>query len=95
MLKTNDGITDVAGTTEELRFDLYMIVKELLNRGTYESAEEMSLDIGRAAGILNLPAEAQIAMLFKYDVKAVLDSKQTKESTLMHEIGGVNHVETN
>lgn len=95
MLKTNDGITDVAGTTEELRFDLYMIVKELLNRGTYESAEEMSLDIGRAASILNLPAEAQIAMLFKYDVKAVLDSKQTKESTLMHEIGGVDDVAIN
>ncbi len=95
MLKTNDGITDVAGTVEELRFDLYMIVKELLNRGTYASAEEMSLDIGRAAGILNLPSEAQLAMLFKYDIKAVLASQNGKESTLMHEIGGVDHVETN
>lgn len=95
MLRTSDGNTEVAGTTEELRFDLYMIVKELLNRGTYETAEEMSLDIGRAAGILNLPAEAQLAMLFKYDVKAVLDAKPKTESTLMHEIGGVDHVETN
>lgn len=95
MLRTSDGNTEVAGTTEELRFDLYMIVKELLNRGTYETAEEMSLDIGRAAGILNLPAEAQLAMLFKYDVKAVLDAKPKTESTLMHEIGGVDDVANN
>lgn len=90
MIKVGDCCVQMAGTPEELRNDVYYIVRELLNQNVYDDAQELSLDIGRIAGLLNMSEEARLAMLFKYDIKATLTAKQNEKKEnpqLMYEVG--------
>lgn len=90
MIKVSDCSAQLAGTKEELRTDFYYTVRELINQGVYDDAQEISMDIGRVAGLLNMSEEARLSMLFKYDIKASLEAKARAKSCnheLMYELG--------
>lgn len=89
MIKVGDCCVQLAGTQEEVREDFYFLVRELIDKEVYDNAQELSLDVGRVAGLLNMSDEARLAMLFKYDIKATLVAKQNngKENPhLMYEV---------
>ena len=91
MIKVSDSAIQMAGTQEEIRQDFYYVLKELLNQGVYKDAQEISIDVARCAGLLNMSEEARLSMLFKYDIKATLAVKEAyekKNPELMYEVGG-------
>lgn len=93
MIKVSDCTTQLAGTKEELRCDFFYVIKELLNQGVYKDAQDISIDVARCAGLLNMSDEARLSMLIKYDIKAtlaVIAEREKKESELMHEVGSDN-----
>lgn len=90
MIKVGDCSVQLAGSHEEIRNDVYYIVKELIDKGIYDDAQELSLDVGRVAGLLNMSEEARLSMLFKYDIKATMTAKQNEKKEnpqLMYEVG--------
>lgn len=90
MIKVSDGQVELAGSHEEVREDFYFLVRELIDKEVYDNAQELSLDVGRVAGLLNMSEEARLAMLFKYDIKATLSAKQDAGKLnphLMYEVG--------